>query len=277
MKNQGEIEKLVPSSYDIIGSIAIVELPEGIKLRSKLAREIGQAILARHKNVKTVLAKASARYGKFRLRKLRLIAGENRSVTLHKENKLLLKLNVRKVYFSPREQTERLRIANEINEFFPHGLNLAMVFFAGIGCYPLLIAKRCKVRRVVGIELNPVAVKYFKENLKLNKVKNCIVIHGDVAREARKFRNACDVVVMPYPEGAYRYLKQAFGCLKDNGICFFYAISEEKDLFNRWKAYIARVAEKQNCRVRFLRERKVLPYAPRKYKVMICFRLLKEQ
>jgi len=263
----------IPSSYDIVGSALIFELPEGCSMKD--ARKIAEVLLSRHKNVRSVFVKLGERYGVYRLRKLKLVLGENKSVVTHRENKCTFRLNLRKVYYSPREQTERLRVTNLINEYFSGEVELGMVFFAGIGCYPILIAKRCpRVKKLVGIEINPIAVKYFRENIRLNRVTNCEVILGDVARAYRRFVGRCDFVIMPYPEGAYRYLTHAIRCLRDNGICFFYTIEAEKEGLERWKELVEKVAKEEEKKVTFLKFQRVLPYAPRKYKVRMDFKVM---
>ena len=253
-------------AFDIVGDIAIVEIPEDVD-EKKIARKIKKV----HKRIKTVLKKASNRYGAFRLRKLKLIGGINKSVTIHKEFGCLYKLNVRKVYFSPREGTERSRIVDKINKYGLYGLTL--VFFAGIGPYAIMIGKKCNVKKVVGIEINPIAVKYFKENIKLNKLDNVEAILGDVAKESKKFYGKASYVVMPLPESGYKYLPQTIHSLKKGGICFFYGISDENDLFDKWVVKIKKVAKNLGRRIKILDKRKVLPYGVRKWKVRIEFKV----
>jgi tRNA (guanine37-N1)-methyltransferase len=256
--------------YDIIGTIAIYDPKENKEDEKKLVKKI----LEVHKNVKTILRKESGREGEFRLRKLKLVAGENKSVTIHKENNCIFKLNVRKVYFSPREGTERMIVAEKINEYMKNfGISgdLVLVFFAGIGPYAILISKRCFVKNIIAIEKNPVAVKYLKENIKLNKIKNVQTICDDVRDAAKKFFNQADFVIMPLPESGWNYLEYAINCLKNKGICFFYGISEEKNLFDKWKEIIRSTGENLNRDIKFLNERKVLPFGIRKFKVRIDF------
>jgi tRNA G37 N-methylase Trm5 len=48
-----------------------------------------------------------------------------------------------------------------------------MVMFAGIAPYAIQIAKKQpKVKEVIAIEINPIAVKYTRENISLNKVED---------------------------------------------------------------------------------------------------------
>src|SRR3989338_1865195 len=95
------------TSYDVIGSIAIIEIPKELKKKEKI---IGEAILKLRKEVKTVCKKAGIHQGKYRTQKLKIIAGEKTKETVYRENGCLMKLNVEKVYFSPRLSTERKRI-----------------------------------------------------------------------------------------------------------------------------------------------------------------------
>lgn len=254
--------------FDIIGEIAIVELPVGMK-----PREASGTIMSENKRVRTVFAKASPRGGVYRTRKLKLIGGANNPITIHKENGILLKMNVRKVFFSQREGTERMRIMDKINSFFTtrNHAQLAMTFFCGIGGTPILISKKTNVKQSVGIDLNPVAIKYFRENIALNKSQNVTAILGDVKKEARKFYGKCDFVTMPLPEAGWKFLPNAIRCLKPGGVCFFYAISDEKDLYGKWLKKIKSSARKLGRNVKILETRKVLPYASRKWKVRIDF------
>jgi tRNA (guanine37-N1)-methyltransferase len=79
LKNKIPESKLafVPSSFDVIGSICTLEIKDEAR---KYEKEIGDSILRLNKNIKSVFKKASARKGKFRTYKLKLIAGENNKI-----------------------------------------------------------------------------------------------------------------------------------------------------------------------------------------------------
>lgn len=98
----------VCNSYDVVGDITIVRLTETSR---KYSEKIAEAIMAVHKNVKTVLAQASGVRGEFRLRSLEYVAGERKTRTVHRESGCLFSVDVEKCYFSPRLFYERMRIA----------------------------------------------------------------------------------------------------------------------------------------------------------------------
>lgn len=254
-------------AFDVIGDIAIAEIPKNMKIA-----EAAKMIIENNKHIRAVYKKSSARAGEFRTRKLRLIGGEKISETIHKENGIQMKLDVKKCYFSPREGTERMRIVERINELNPDAESFVS-FFCGIGPMPLTIAKKTHVKNVTGIDINPDAIKYFRKNIILNKISNATAICGDVKKESKKFYGISDFVHMPLPETAWKFLPYAIKCLKPGGICFFYAFSPEKDLYSKWIKKIEAAAKKQNRKVKILETRKVLPYASRVWKVRIDFKV----
>ena len=77
--SEEEIEEL-KKSFDIIGDVVIVEIPEDLEAHKK---EIGQATLQFTKR-KTVYMKKSAVKGVTRVRELELIAGEDNPITLER-------------------------------------------------------------------------------------------------------------------------------------------------------------------------------------------------
>lgn len=263
--NEEEL-KLVPTSFDVIGdknkAVAIIEIPNEIKKHEK---EIALALMKLHKNVKSVLLKASPRRGIHRIREFKLIFGNKNTVVVHRESGCAFKLDPRKVYFSPRESAERLRIAEKIE---PN--EIIMVFFAGVGPFPIVIAKKTKAKKIIGIEINPKAIRYFKENITLNKVKNVIAIKGDVKKSSKRFFGKCDRVLMPLPEKAIDYLEEAVNCLKEKGIIHFYCFSKEDEI-EKWREKILAIINKLNKKAEFLEFRKVLPWGPRIYKYRMDF------
>jgi tRNA (guanine37-N1)-methyltransferase len=243
--------------FDIIGSkqraVAIIE-------DGKDPKAIASTIMEKHKNVHSVLQRISARRGKYRLYKYKLIAGSRNTEVVHRESGCNFMLDPKKVYFSPREGTERMRIAKKI------GTNEHVaVFFAGVGPFALVAAKHSRAAEIIGIEINPAAVKYFKRNILLNKTKNVSVVKGDVAKIARRFYGKFDRIVMPLPERGIEYLGYALKCLKKRGIVHFYCFAKEEEI-EKWKRKIAQRAKRAKKKIKFLEIQKVLPWGPRIWK-----------
>ncbi|MBN2112320.1 class I SAM-dependent methyltransferase family protein, partial [Candidatus Woesearchaeota archaeon] len=168
--------ELVPSSFDIVGDIIIfADFPKELKKKEK---PIAEKLLELHKNARVVCKKTAKYSGTYRTPKLKIIAGEKRKETTHKENGVSIKLDVEKCYFSPRSSTERKRIAEQIKEN-----EEILVMFSGVAPYPLVIAKNSNPKSVFGIEINPTAHKYAAENVKKNKLDSKITLFkGDVRK-----------------------------------------------------------------------------------------------
>jgi tRNA (guanine37-N1)-methyltransferase len=249
-------------AFDIIGDVAVVEIPEGRKERG-----IAELIVKNHPRIKTVLRKMGEREGKYRIRKFKKILGKE-TKTEHKEYGCRFRLDVAKVYFSPREATERQRIAGQVKKG-----ETVMVMFAGIGCFPVIIARENPgVGQVYGIEINPHAHEYAVENTRINKVGHKVIpVLGDVRKVAKDYFGLCDRVVMPLPKEGHKYLPEAFQCLKNKGIIHFYSYEHERDLFSKALDMVKKNAKKMNKRVKIVNKRKVLPYGPGVWKICIDF------
>jgi len=163
--------KLLKRSMDIIGNIAILEIPAELEKKEKL---IAQEVLHINKNIRTVLKKGRHE-GVFRVQKLEHLAGEKTKEAVYRENNVVLKLDVEQVYFSPRLSTERKRIMQLIKK-----PEVVLVMFSGCAPYVCSIAKNTPAKYVYGIEINPVAHKYGVENIRLNNIHNALLINEDV-------------------------------------------------------------------------------------------------
>ena len=203
--------RMIYRSFDIIGDIAVIRLPKEAIRYKKL---VAEAIMHIHKNVKSVWAQTSPVSGDFRLRTLEWIAGENRSETVYKEYGCVFKVDLKKCYFSPRLSYERMRIARLVQP-----KEIVVNMFAGVGCYSIIIAKHSEAEKIFSIDINPHAVKYMKENIRLNKVEEKIIpILGDAKEVIEKnLSKTADRVLMPLPEKAYEFLETAIQALKPKG------------------------------------------------------------
>ncbi|MFH0936253.1 MAG: methyltransferase domain-containing protein [Candidatus Woesearchaeota archaeon] len=219
----------VPAAYDITGSICIIEIKPKIKKYEKL---IADTILQQHKNVKTILKKSSIHKGKYRTQKLQFLAGINTKETIHKENNILIKLDIEKCYFSPRLSSERLRISKlaKKNES-------VLVMFSGVMPYGLIISKNTKAKEIYGIELNKIAHKYAVENVQLNKLFNIELYQGDIKKFLPKINKKFDRIIMPLPKGSQTYLNLALKKLKPKGTIHLYLFSESSKFDNIIKEY----------------------------------------
>ncbi len=205
----------LPNAFDIIGDIAVLEIPKELSAKKKI---IGEALLETFKNLKVAANKTTSVGTEYRTRNVEVIAGEKRTETTHREYGCEYKLDITTSYFSPRLGTERMRVAKQVKPG-----ERVLVMFAGIGPYAILIAKTARPKEVYAVELNPSAVEYMKENIRLNKADVKAVL-GDAGAEAGKY-GKFDRIIMPLPKDAGNFLDKALPALKKGGVIHYYTFA----------------------------------------------------
>ena len=115
---------------------------------------------------------------------------------------------------------------------------------------------------------------YAKHNVRVNGLSHKVVlINGDVREVCPKLKEKFDRIVMPLPLGSETFLDLALKCVKRNGIIHFYSWGKEDNLFENGIKAIEKNVKKFKKRYEILEKRKVLPYAPKRWKVCIDFKV----
>jgi len=219
--NPEELAALV-RSYDIVGDIAIIIIPEILVSKQKL---IGDALIALNKRVKVVLKRSGIYRGEYRQIHLEVIAGENRMETICSENGVRLQLHLSDVYYSVRSSGERKRIASVVQE-----KERVLVMFSGVAPFPLVLGRMSKAAHIVGVEKNPKAHEYGMINLQLNKkIHNISLYQGDVREVLPAFGEVFDRIIMPLPEGSSSFLGLALDHLSLGGCLHYYAMHTREE------------------------------------------------
>lgn len=211
---------LVRRSFEIIGDVVIIDIPDEIMHRKK---DIVEAILKRHKHVKTILRKVGEVNGVYRVARYEPVYGE-KTETVVREHGCRFIVDPTKAYYSVKLSGERERIARLVKEG-----ERVLVMFAGVGPYPIVIAKLAKPKEVVGVELNPHAVEYFRQNVRLNKVEDVVkVIEGDVSAVVPKL-TCFDRILMPAPYSAEKFIHLVKGKVRKGGFIHYYSFESENE------------------------------------------------
>ena len=213
-KHPESIKKFGLSSFDIVGDIAIVNIPEELENQKS---EIAHALLQR-KPIHTVVEKMSEVQGEFRVRRFHHLGGDKKSETVHSEHGLKFHVDINTVYFNPRLSTERLRIAQNIQ---PGEVITDM--FCGIGPFSLMIAKYSQAEKIYAVDINPRAIEFLKENITINKIKNVIPILGDAKEEVPKIGRV-NRIIMNLPHSAFDFLPVA---LQYGDLIHYYTITAD--------------------------------------------------
>jgi tRNA (guanine37-N1)-methyltransferase len=246
-----ELRPFLPSSFDTLGSVAVVKMADEIIPHAK---DIGKAILATHKSIRTVCMDSGV-VDEFRTRNIKVVAGEKTTETTHKEYGMVFKMDLGRVFFSPRLATERDNVSKQVQPG-----EVVMDMFAGIGPFSIMIAKSRSPKVVYAIDMNPAAIEFMKENIVLNRVQGIEPILGDARDEVKKLEKA-DRIIMNLPHDASNYVPDALGALRPGGIIHYYEIMEDSGVKERLDG-IADLARKEGRVMKELARRKVKSYSP---------------
>jgi tRNA (guanine37-N1)-methyltransferase len=232
----------LPGGFDRVGDIAVIGITPELETR---AQEIGKIILGLHKNIR-VVAKRDGQYGgQYRTLPLRVIAGEERLTTVHRENGINIHLDLGQVYFSVRSAHERARIAALVRP----GETVA-VLCSGVGPFPLIIGRHSEAQKVIGIEKNPVAHGYALRNLRANrKIKNVHFFGGDAVQGLVNLGRTFDRILVVLPHGGETLLPGALEALRPGGTLHFYDM-QTKGRHAATLARVAAVCQEKNRRMR---------------------------
>jgi tRNA (guanine37-N1)-methyltransferase len=187
--------------FDVIGDMAIMEIPRELEKKQKL---IANTLLELLPYIKVVAKKKGGHTGTYRKQPLQLLAGEQRKTTVHREHGLDFALNAETCYFSPRLANERLRVAKLVKP----GENV-LVLFSGVAPFVLVIAKHSPAAKVYGVEANPAAHTYAVENVARNRLGHkATVIKGDARKALATLskKTAFDRILMPWPQRGDEFL-----------------------------------------------------------------------
>lgn len=258
--------KLISRSFDVLGHVLIVDLPN--ELQNKKT-QISKIYIEKIKPVKTVIQKIGPVKGDLRIREYEFLEGDKNLEVSYRENDCIYKFDISKVFFNPRLSTERMRIANLIKNN-----DKVLDMFAGVGPFSCLIAKKA-LASITAVDLNPHAIHYLKENVKLNKVDHLVeIIEADVNEILKNnFNYAYDKIIMNLPERSHEFLSSASPCLKkDGGVIYFYTFLNENDPEDEIINQINIEVSKSSRKLKKFGIHKVRLVAP--YEWQVCYELL---
>ena len=260
----------LPRALDVIGDIAVIEIPPELKVHESL---IGEAILKAQKNVRSVLAKVGAVSGTYRLRELELIAGEKRTTTVHKEHGCQYHVDIAKAYFSPRLSHEHNRVASLVQKD-----EIVVDLFAGVGPFSVLIAKKNADAKVYAVDINPEAVEFLKRNIRLNRVDNRVIPIQGNARQIveEKLLGVADRVIMNLPEKAMEFVDAACRAVKPSGgTVHYYAFIRLPDSLENAQKRFSEAVEKADRKVdAFLSAKTIRETAPYESQIVLDAKIL---
>lgn len=246
----------LPSSFDVVGDIAVVKLPEGLRPHREA---IGRAMLRWNPKLRVAVEDRGVK-GDLRIRDIEVIAGEPRTTTVHVEHGLRYRVDLAHAYFSPRLASERLRIAERTSEG-----EVVADPFAGVGPYAILIARRRRPREVHASDVNPAAVELLRSNVGANRADRVTVREGDARAILRRVAPV-DRVILDLPHSAPEFLPDALAAIGDRGAIHLYRILESAEE-EETVASIHAIVRSAGRKLVDLERRRVRAYSPTRHQM----------
>jgi len=260
-------------AFDLIGDVAVIDVDS-----NKEEKRLIETILNTYPRVKSIVKIVVRSQGTYRLREYKIVYKDMKKIkasglgvteTIHKEHGCSFKLDVRKAFFNPRDSTIRQTIINHIKD----GERI-LVMFSGIAPFSVIIGKKFKRCEVVGVDINPDAVGYAEENVRINKVQERVFnIHGDL----RKLYNRLgkfDRVIMPLGLTAYKFLDIAFKVSKRGGTVHMYCREDKDKLYEFGKSEIKKAALKAKKKFSITGKREMRTTSTSEIQVVFDFKVL---
>ena len=206
----------IPKKWKKLGDILIADF-SNLKQndRSEVASVYGEILRA-----KTVLQKNKIN-GELRAPETTEILFGKDTKTEVTEYGIKYKLDLSEVMWSPGNTGWRsiLEGPERVGNFYKFNNPKTIIdYFAGIGYFTIQLAKSYPDAEIISIDKNPESIKFLKENLKINNVRNVKVVNDD----CRNIEMKADVIHLGYISNTLDFLEHARKNLNDNGVAIFH-------------------------------------------------------
>jgi len=206
---EARLKEQLPRAWERLGDVLIIRLPQELEVHAEDVAETYARVLG----VKAVLQDVHGVAGDWRLPSARKLWG-GETETIHLEDGVRLKLDPAKVMFSSGNFRERVRMSRACRPG-----EVVVDMFAGIGYFSVPMAVHSRPGKIFSCEVNPEALHYLEENIRINRVQSIRPLFGDCRRVAPE--GVADRVIMGYLR-AQDHLGKAFRVVGESGLIHYH-------------------------------------------------------
>ncbi len=256
LKLPKDLQRELPTSYDVIGSIILIKLPQSLFL---YRTQIGNALLQTHRHIRTV-CHVDPVSGELRTRNVTIISGESQTLTTHIEYGLTFHVDVATTYFSSRLASERRRIAAQVKSG-----ETIVDLFTGVAPFSIMIARYAHPKVIYAVDKNPEAIILAKQNIKQNHLLQTIeVINADAKDVENLIPTKADRIIMNLPFSAHQFFAVALSIAAPVCKVHYYDIIRQEEIENRI-ASLKKIAQTKDFLLADVQIHRIKSYAPREF------------
>jgi tRNA (guanine37-N1)-methyltransferase len=246
-----EEKEALPRSFDVIGDIVLLRLPESLLPRKQ---EVGEALL-RFVPGSRLVGLDHGVHGPERRRSVERIAGSGPWRTRHAENGVELEVDVERAYFSPRLAREHARVAEDVRDG-----DRVYDLCCGVGPFSVTIAHLGRASRTTAVDANPDAIALLGATLVRRRYGGRVVPVLARLEEFLPEAPPVERVVLNLPHEGIKYLISVARTVATQGRLYYYEVVNRSELPKRGNALVSMLAPEGKFSL--LAARVVHPYSP---------------
>jgi tRNA (guanine37-N1)-methyltransferase len=244
-------KEALPRSFDIVGDIVLIRLPEELGSRKEA---VGEALLKFVPGARLVGLDHGV-HGPERRRAVERVAGSGPWRTRHKENGVELEVDVERAYFSPRLAREHARVAEDVRSG-----DRVYDLCCGVGPFSVTIARFGRAARVTAVDANPDAIRLLRDTLSRHPYGGRVVALTARLEEFLPTAAPVERVAMNLPHEGIKYLSSVARTVAPGGRLYYYEVVSRTEFAQRGVAIVSMLEPVGEFAL--VAQRVVHPYSP---------------
>jgi tRNA (guanine37-N1)-methyltransferase len=214
----------LPRAFDVVGETVLIRIPPALAARRG---EIGDALLRFVPHARIVGWDRGV-HGPERRRRIETIAGSGGWATQHRENGVLLDVDLERAYFSPRLAREHAAVAAEVGTG-----EVVYDLCCGVGPFSVTIARDGRARSVVAVDANPDAIALLRGTLARCPYGGRVTPIEDRIERFALDHGAVERVILNLPHEGIKYAPSVARLVARRGHFHYYEVVARAELEGR--------------------------------------------
>jgi len=250
LADSAEAKALLPRSFDVVGDIVLVRLPDKLENRKE---EIGAALLSFVPSAR-IVGRDLGVHGPERRRRVERIAGTGGWRTRHRENGLEFEVDVERAYFSPRLAREHERVAATVTPG-----ERVYDLCCGVGPFAVTIGRDGRASQVTAVDSNPVAIELLRGTLARYEFGARVAPVLASLETFLPVAGVVDRVILNLPHEGIKYLPSVMRTVTPRGRLHYYEVTPRVEFERRAEAIVGSLGSRD---WKVVEQHVVHPYSP---------------